>query len=254
MTVTRTVGQSEYTKTKEDHYGKLLSWHIKVTQRAIQNNRWANPSYLLIDATAGSGILDDGSHGSPLVAIRQLQGMAVPHQAVFVEENQDAYAALDASVTGSADVTKRFTRYQDVIGQLAEHTDGAQLGLLYIDPNGTPDFEALCMFARARPKMEVLISVTATGYKRGGRSDLRLDEWLKRIGKRYWLIRKPYTRWHWTFLFGSDYFGFNKKYQGIDLEPVTSSLGRSWLETASYTTEERLGKAQPPLIGLMPNT
>lgn len=254
MPVINGVGQSEYTKTKEEHYAKLLGWHINVAERAIRNNLWANPTYLLIDATAGSGVLEDGSAGSPLVAIARLRKMSTPFKALFVEENSDVFAQLDIHVHQDNSVQLRWARYQGVIMEMAYRKDRNQFGLLYIDPNGIPDFDALCQFSRVRPKMDILISVTATGYKRSGKAELHLDEWLRRIGKQHWLIRKPYTAWHWTFLFGSDYAGFNKAYKGIEAEPVTSDLGKEWLEQVSYTPSERLGKVQPPLTGLMLNT
>jgi len=254
MPVINGVGQSEYTKTKEEHYAKLLGMHVNIAERAMRNNLWSNSSYLLIDATAGSGILEDGTPGSPIIAINRLRKMSTPFKALFIEEQPEVFAQLDLHVSQDDNVQLRWARYQDIIGEMALRKDRNQLGLLYIDPNGTPDFDALCQFARARPRMEILISVTATGYKRSGKVDRHLDEWLRRIGKQYWLIRKPYTAWHWTFLLGSDYAGFNKPYKGIEVEPVTSELGKGWLECASYTVTERLGKVQPPLTGLMPNT
>lgn len=254
MPVVNGVGQSEYTRTKEEHYAKLLGWHINVAERAIKNSLWANPAYLLVDATAGSGKLEDGTAGSPLVAIARLRKMSTPFNALFVEESSDVFAQLDLCVCQDSSVQLRWARYQDVIKEMACRKDRNQFGLLYIDPNGTPDFDALCQFSRVRPRMDILISVTATGYKRSGKVELHLDEWLRRIGKQYWLIRKPYTSWHWTFLFGSDYSGFNKAYKGIEVEPVTGDLGKEWLEQVSYTQMERLGKVQPPLTGLMTNT
>ena len=254
MPVINHVGQSEYTKTKEVHYAKLLGMHVNIAERAIRNNLCFRPSYLLIDATAGSGILEDGTPGSPVIAVDRLRKMSTPFKALFIEEQPEVFAQLDFHVSQDDSVQLRWARYQDVINEMALRYDRNQLGLLYIDPNGTPDFDALCQFARARPRMEILISVTATGYKRSGKVERHLDEWLRRIGKQYWLIRKPYTAWHWTFLLGSNYPGFNKPYKGIDVEPVTSDLGKGWLECASYTATERLGKVQPPLTGLMPNT
>lgn len=257
MPVVFGVGQSGYTAIKEDHYGRLLGWHIGVTQRAIQNDkqigRWNwRPSYLLIDATSGSGTLEDGSAGSPLVALDKLSKMSIAWRAVFIEESLDVFASLDMALPNGQNIEKRCARYQDVFRQLER--DDRQLGLLYIDPNGTPDFAAICELTRTLPRLEVLLSFTSTGIKRAGKTDVRVDEWIKRIGKRFWLVRKPYTSWRWSFLLGSDTVIFNKRYPRIEMEPATSEQGQHWLELLSYTDEERRGKDQPPLTGLMPIT
>lgn len=253
MTTKTGVGQSEYSPLKEEHYSKILAWHQSLSYHVINNDR--RNDYLMIDATAGTGKLYEcgGIDGSPLVFLQQ----ASEHlsdckwQAVFCEQNPEHFAKLHSNVGAAPCVTLRPESYQDV---LRRYTSQWQIGLLYIDPNGTPDFDALCTFARRNPRMEILISVTANGVKRGGLTEYRLHEWIEKIGKKYWAIRKPYGPWQWTFLFGSDFAGFNKNYKSIDLYPVTSPIGKAYMDQATYTREERSKNAQPPLIDLTPNT
>lgn len=249
-----TVGQSEYTQTKEDHYASILGWQTGIAKRAIENQyrKWRE-TYLLIDATAGSGMLEGGIPGSPIRALQVLDARQFQYRAVFVEHDLTAFVDLQASIWQPAEL--RYTTYQQVLGEFCRYPDSLQLGMLYVDPNGTPDFDVLMMFAKAYPSMEILISVTANGVKRGGKTEASLAEWIRRIPKRYWLVRKPYSKWQWTFLFGTNYErGFNKPYLKIDLHPTTSEIGRQYLEQASSTKEELLKKVQPPITGLTLNT
>lgn len=255
MTITDGVGQSEYTQVKEDHYASILGWQVNVAIKAMHNQYkpW-HKTYLLIDATAGSGILEGDIEGSPLRALRVMDAKGIDYRAVFVEQDLTACASLHSALFGRKRSEVRNTPYQQIIGEFCKQPDPLQLGVLYIDPNGTPDFEALKQFAGSFPAMEVLISVTANGVKRAGKTDADLGEWIKRIGKRHWLIRELYTKWQWTFLFGSNYPGFSKPYERIGLYPTTSETGRMYLDRASLSKEELRKKVQPPLIELTPNT
>lgn len=237
MPVINSVGQSEYSQMKEDHYSKILAWHMKVASIVIEKDTRNN--YLMIDATAGTGKLYDQGciDGSPLVFLKQAQAH-LPYKkwkAVFCEEKAEHFKWLHINIGGAPNTTLQPLPYQEVLRQY----DGKyQIGLLYVDPNGTPDFDALCQFAKQNPRMEILISVTANGVKRANLTDYRLNEWVEKIGKRYWAIRKPYGKWQWTFLFGSDYVGFNKEYRSIDLYPTDSQTGKAYMDAASYTKAE----------------
>lgn len=252
MKNSQTVGQSEYTVIKEHHYVSILSWQVGVAKRAMSNNQKWRRTYLLIDATAGTGRLDDGSEGSPLKALSELDASGIQYRAVFIERDLASFACLNSCVGRRAELHN--ATYQQVIQDFCQVPDYKQLGLLYIDPNGTPDFDALVCFARSFPKMEILISVTANGVKRAGKTEIRLSEWIERIGKSHWCVRKPYGPWQWTFLFGSDTPYLAKPYKKIDLYPVSSDLGRKYLDQASLTKDELLKKVQPPLTGLIVNT
>ncbi len=252
MTVFSGVGQSEYSETKEQHYAHILGWHMGVACRAM--GKWKS-DYLMIDATAGTGKLYDCGEidGSPLVFLRQaFFYLGRQWRAIFCEQNPASFDLLRKNVGSLGNVELCQSDYQSV---LSRSFGKNQIGLLYVDENGTPDFAALSGFARRNPLMEILISVTATGVKRGKVTELRLGEWVRQMGKRYWGIRKPYGQWQWTFLFGSDYVGFNKDYRKIDMYPIDSKNGQSFLDVASYTQKELAKKAQPPLLTeLMPST
>lgn len=247
MPVVNGVGQSEYSPTKEEHYSKILGWHMNVAARVIKKG-W-NSDYLFIDATAGSGKLYDcgGIDGSPLVFLRQAAAhlAGVKWRSVMCEQKPESFDLLAQNMRGAPGVTLYNARYQDVLRRFGNR---GQIGLLYMDENGTPDFDALCDFANRNRSMEILISVTGTGVKRGKMTDLHLHEWIERIPKKHWAMRKPYTQWQWTFLFGSNYDGFAKEYRSIDMVPLDSETGKQYMETATYTKGEISKKVQPPLL------
>ena len=96
-------GQSEYSQLKEEHYSKILAWHMSVAYHVLRKDR--RNDYLMIDATAGPGKLHEcgGIDGSPLVFLHQ----ACEHlsdckwRAVFCEQNKESFSELYSNVGDS---------------------------------------------------------------------------------------------------------------------------------------------------------
>ena len=83
---------------------------------------------------------------------------------------------------------------------------------------------ALC--AQARPRMEILIHLSAATIKRVKKyQGLCLQDYLELIPKRYWLVREPVDQHQWTFVLGSNTNNF-KSWKGIGLWRVDSERGR----------------------------
>lgn len=255
MPVVDGVGQSEYTRMKEDHYACILKWHVSVIRQVISKG-WAKKTYRLIDATAGPGIMSDGTFGSPVRALEILDESGLDYEAMFIESDRDTFGQLDRLIGARDRVNLRWTEYQSVLRGM--RLERYQFGLLYVDPNGRLDFPALVNFARIAPQVDILLSLTASGIKRAdkscGQDTQTIAERIAAIGKSYWLIRKPYTQHQWTFLLGSNGKPMNKPYKKIDLAPITSKDGEDWLQQISYTKKELQQMVQPSLIALTPNT
>lgn len=255
MPVIDGVGQSDYTRMKEDHYACILKWHISVI-RQVMSKGWAHKTYRLIDATAGPGIMNDGTPGSPVRALEILDESRLDYKAAFIESDRDTFGQLDRVIGGHDHVDLRWTQYQFVLQSL--QLERYQFGLLYVDPNGRVEFPALAAFAKMAPRIDILLSLTASGIKRAdkscGQDSQTIADQIASIDKAFWLIRKPYTQHQWTFLLGSNGKPMNKPYKRIDLEPITSKDGEQWLQQISYTKKELQQMVQPSLIALMPNT
>lgn len=245
------VGCSDYTPTKELHYAKILAAHIALSRSVIGKYQWTNRDYLLIDATAGSGIVN-GIVGSPLVFL-DLARSFENWKAVLIEEQKRTYNELLRSIDqryGIRDhrITTVHGSHVDYIA--AMNLDAKQIGLLYVDPNGLFDLDAIQMFARKMIRMEILLSISATSIKRVNGSPLlenryRLKDLLSL--KNYAHIRKPYGNDQWTFLLLSN-TPIVKEYKSIDLRSVDSPEGAEYLEIMDNTRKELSELHQQTLI------
>lgn len=251
-----TVGQSDYTELKEQHYESILSMQSKIAGAALRKiaaKYGRKGTYLLIDATAGSGILEDGLHGSPLIASRVIPEASgeygMNYQIMLIEKDRSTCGSLYTVIVPDENISIDHADYAEVLGAFSERK--YQMGLLYVDANGIPNFDAIAGFAKKAPRVDILFSICANGYKRGYRGELNLSDQLARMGKSNWLVRRPWGNFQWTFFLGSNYI--DKAYKRIELYPIGSDQGREWLLRMDLTADELKKTLQPVLIGLMPN-
>lgn len=244
------VGCSDYTPTKEQHYAKILSAHIALSRSVISKYQWTNRDYLLIDATAGSGIVN-GIVGSPLVFLDQAR-LFENWRAVFIEEQKGTYKDLLRSIDqryGMRDYRMTVIHGSHVDYISAMNPDSKQIGLLYVDPNGLLNFEAVRIFTQKITRMEILLSFSATAIKRVNGSPLLEDRYhledLLTL-KTFAHIRKPYGNDQWSFLLMSN-TPIVKEYKSIDLRSVASTEGAEYLRTMNYTKAELNELYQPAL-------
>ena len=83
-------------------------------------------------------------------------------------------------------------------------------GLIYYDPNGRPDWEAITHLSKnpALSKFDILIRYNAMAEKRNHQNTGKLLlDYLVSVKKQHWMIRDilPGERWQWTFLLGMNY-------------------------------------------------
>jgi len=210
--VFKSMGCSDETPIKQATFGKILS----ILLRATKNHRrasWSHREFLYVDMNAGSGVYEDGSHGSPLIALGRARDMGEPIRAILYErdpETRDDCGGLvdnlyrlgfDAETHGdhgTADLDLRCVE---------KSLSGKPFGLIYADPNPDRDLvpaEVLTrIFKSSRLEMvDALVYVSATNYgrQRHYRERYLLDD-LRAIGKRYVWLRRPAGPWRWTFAF-----------------------------------------------------
>ncbi len=206
------MGCSAETPTKQAHFGKIVS----ILLRATKNHRrasWSHPDFLYVDLNAGSGIYEDGSYGSPLIALSRAKGMGEPIRAVLYERDDETRD--DAG--GLMDNLQRLGFVADTHGdhacadmdlrRIENGMRGKPFGLIYADPNPDKDLipsELLTrIFKSARLEMvDALVYVSATNYgrQRHYRERYLLND-LNAIGKRFIWLRRPSGPWRWTFAF-----------------------------------------------------
>jgi len=241
--VTNGQGHSPMTPDKQSGLSAMLALHMRVVANVFRKNAgWLRKEYLYIDTNAGSGANpEEGVPGSPLIFLDRVKSFGYPWTAHFIECEAANVHMLTGRLNGSR--TPNVTVHHDsnvaVVPEILRTAPARSFGLVYMDPNGTPDWDLLSKVSREQPKLDILIRCPTRVLKRtryqGAPS---LVDAMEMVGKEAWLIREPIPgdRHDWTFLFGANYgfgaWGSERFYR------TNSARGKEILEQLNYTKQE----------------
>lgn len=242
MPITDGRGHSSMTPDKQSGLSAMLALHMRVVGNVFHKNRWMHREYYYIDTNAGSGSNpEEGVPGSPLIFLDRIKQFGYPWHAHFIECEAANVLMLKQRLNGECgnSIHVHHDNNACVVPEILRHLPGKSFGLVYMDPNGTPNWELLTTVSKERPKLDILIRCPTRVLKRtryqGAPS---LVDGMKMVGKEAWLIREPIhgDRHDWTFLFGADYgfgeWGKERFYR------TNSNKGKELLERLHYTKPE----------------
>lgn len=255
MTQTKGQGQSDITHFKQRDYTEFLRelW-FRLAINALRRPHYPR-TIIYIDTNAGSGYNEDvGCPGSPLIFLNEAERLHVNYQAYLVEKDPALFGKLGERVKG-CNARAICGDNKEVVPDILSRIPKNSLGLIYVDPNGIPDWQMIADASRRAEKLDILIRFNTMALIRNySNGYLPLPDYLKIINKKCWYGKDYYhsDKWHWSFLLGMNYkFGDwkSKGWRNFD-----SPDGDDLKDKLTYTKDDLQKKRQLPLTGLMQST
>ena len=259
-----TVGCNQrFTPQKWDRIKYLIRVHSAMVRGITTRESWALSGYNYFDLYAGPGFYKDeicgslfGSEGSPLIAAAMLRSQR--HKLFFNDAEPSCIAQLTTTLAAtSVQAQVSCMDVRDFAGLVCTDIwraaqfgclDCKAMGLVFADPNGSPDWDALEALTRCRQydRLDVLVNVNATSIKRCRQSPLHRHKYhpladdLARLRKRYLYVWTPHksNAWQFALIFATNWKDF-PQFEHSKFWRVDSPDGHEVFDRLNRTEKER---------------
>ncbi len=182
-----------------------------------------------IDAYAGTGANpEEGCLGSPAIFKKLMQKFNWPYCARCIDAEKTHIQELKTAIGDDNQFRFYIGDNSKVLPGIITRIRHFSYGILYLDPNGSPNWSMLSEISQSNKmdKLDILIHIPATSIKRNigaGFTEKTLYENLKSINKKHWHIHLCHPMgtdaWQWIMIIGTNYIGWNLKaigFHGLD--------------------------------------
>jgi len=245
------IGASKFTQIKQQHFQAILRIHMMIVRSIMKKWYYVNKKYLYADLYSGcGGYFFEGKWivGSPVIATNSAGKIGIDMDCHLNDEDAKNISCLKEYVFDPISPKFSVSKSSVCLSNMQDLARKNQYGLIYLDPNGHPEFDGVKAFfsAKNNSKVDVLINCNATVGKRLTSSTAhamytnRLVDNMLSIDKKYWLIKEPYKgdSWQFTFVLGTNWSAF-PEFKDIGMYSVTSTRGLELLKLFSYSEKER---------------
>jgi hypothetical protein len=258
-----TVGCNRFTPMKWDRIEYLLRVHSRMVDGIAGRVKWARPEYHYFDMYAGPGFYTTqlnclyGDSGSPVIAAGILRNQ--PHRLYLNDKDKRCVLSLATSIAeanahaqitclDACDFARRICN-ADFRKQEFNGSGKKPMGLLMVDPNGAPCWEAVHKIAHCPQydRLDVLINVNATSAKwnlvvHADKGHKRLTEQLRRLRKKYLYLWSPHKSnpWQFSLVFATNWGEF-PEFRKSHFYRSDTPDGKELLYRLAYTEAERKG-------------
>jgi len=251
---------SDYTPRKQQSLLNALEQQINLVVHITEKWTGVKP-YLYFDLNAGPGITQDNQPGSPIIFQRVANEYAQKWQkfrfeGTLYEADLQTYSELlknigtDARFNVSHASHIALAEELDKRAKLPEKERKWVYGTIYADPsNADLPWDILERANEVYPRIDVMINIACASYKRTIASVgyKTLAERLPRI-KDHWLVRKPYGRFQWSILIGTNWTQYPAWEKKFFYPWNDNGIGSAIFEKLVYTQGQIKKLTQPRLF------
>lgn len=244
----------DWTPEKQRIFRKFIPMHLQMAEGAMRKHN-RNPRYYYFDLNAGCGVNPEtGEDGSPLIFVQEAERTTIEYNAYMIEKSEQNFKDLELRLnkTRAFRAAAINADHNEYMRDFLQNFYKYKFGLFYADPNAVNDmpFDLLADLSIYWQKADILIAISGTSVKRDRCAHDKpfLIDRLNQIKKKNRMIRKPFSKFQWTFIYMTN--GPMPDWKREHFYSFNSQQGREYLAQVNLTKNENSNQIQPALFNL----